>query len=163
VDPGAVSDAHPRLRRAADADAGPIRDLVNAAYGRYVALIGRKPMTMLTDYLVAVREHDVWVLEAAGTIVGVLELIPRADHLWLENVAIAPASQGRGFGRRLLDHAEREARRQDLPEVRLLTNERWSDDIAWYTRAGYRETHREPHLGTDLVHFAKRLEERERP
>jgi hypothetical protein len=24
-----------------------------------------------------------------------------------------------------------------------------------YARYGYRETHREPHLGTDLVHFSK--------
>lgn len=154
---GPVSDAPPRLRGATPGDAEPIRDLVAAAYGPYVALIGRKPMTMLVDYAVAVREHDVWVLDAVRAIVGVLELVQRDDHLWLENVAVSPAWQGRGLGRRLLDHAESEALRAGLSEVRLLTNERWSDDIAWYTRAGYRETHREPHLGTDLVHFAKRL------
>jgi hypothetical protein len=28
-----------------------------------------------------------------------------------------------------------------------------------YERYGYRETHREPHLGTDLVYFRKRLED----
>ena len=34
--------------------------------------------------------------------------------------------------------------RLPLPEVRLLTNERWVDDIAMYTRLGYRETHGQP-------------------
>jgi N-acetylglutamate synthase-like GNAT family acetyltransferase len=158
-----ASAAPPRLGRADDGDAGPIRDLVTAAYEHYIPLIGRKPMTMLTDYAVAVREHDVWVLEAAGTIVGVLELVPRNDHLWLENVAISPNWQGRGFGRRLLEHAESEARRARLPEVRLLTNERWVDDIAWYTSVGYRKTHRQPHLGTDLVYFTKPLGAGEKP
>ena len=40
----------------------------------------------------------------------------------------------------------------------LLTNERYLSNIAMYTRYGYRETHRVPYLGTDLVHFRKRLE-----
>jgi hypothetical protein len=42
--------------------------------------------------------------------------------------------------------------------MRLLTNERYLANIAMYTRYGYRETHREPHLGTDLVHFSRALE-----
>jgi N-acetylglutamate synthase-like GNAT family acetyltransferase len=158
MDPISSSDAQPGLRRADDHDAEPIRDLVAAAYRHYIPLIGREPMTMLTDYAMAVREHEVWVLEADGTIVGVLELAPRDNHLWLENVAVTPGWQGRGFGRRLLAHAEDEARRAHLPEIRLLTHERWVEDIALYTRLGYLETHRVPHLGTDLVHFTKLLE-----
>lgn len=163
VEPASASDALPRLRRADDGDAGAIHDLVAAAYEHYVPLIGRKPMTMLTDYAVAVREHDVWVLETDRTIVGVLELVPRDDHLWLENVAISPNWQRRGLGRWLLEHAESEARRARLPEVRLLTNERWVDDIAWYTRVGYRETHRQPYLGTDQVYFTKPLGAGDKP
>jgi ribosomal protein S18 acetylase RimI-like enzyme len=33
----------------------------------------------------------------------------RLDHLWIENVAVAPEGQGRGYGRLLLAHAERRA------------------------------------------------------
>jgi hypothetical protein len=44
-----------------------------------------------------------------------------------------------------------------LREIGLLTNERYADNIAMYTRYGYRETHRVPHLGTDLVFFRKQL------
>ena len=156
-----TNERSPTLRRATAADVVPIRDLVAAAYGKYVALIGRTPIPMLTDYAAAVRDHDVWVLDSEGTVVGVIELAGRDNHLWLDNVAIAPEWQGRGLGRWLLGHAEAEAQRLRLPEIRLLTNERYVENIAIYTRYGYRETHREPHLGTDLVYFAKRLDRAE--
>jgi GNAT superfamily N-acetyltransferase len=150
-------DSAPTLRPATDDDADAIRRLVADAYENYIELIGRTPIPMLTDYAEAVRSHDVWVLEADGQIGGVIELMTADDHLWIDNVAISPAWQGRGLGRRLLRHAEDEGRRLALPELRLLTNERYLDNIAMYTRYGYVETHRVPHLGTDLVYFVKRL------
>ncbi|HKB27468.1 MAG TPA: GNAT family N-acetyltransferase [Candidatus Limnocylindrales bacterium] len=153
----AGADPAQLLRPATDADAPAINRLVAAAYSPYIPLIGRTPIPMLTDYAIAVREHDVWVLVADGTIVGALELVAYPDHLWLEDVAILPAWQGRGLGGSLIRHAEDEARRRSLPEIRLLTNERYEADIAIYTHYGYRETHRRPHLGTDLVYFAKAI------
>jgi GNAT superfamily N-acetyltransferase len=147
----------PRLRRAVAGDAAVVRDLVRDAYSHYIPLIGRTPIPMLTDYAEAIRTRDVWVLDAQDTIVGVLELDARPDHLWLENVAVLPAHQGHGLGKVLLAHAEQVARERELPEIRLLTNERYLANIAMYERHGYVETHRQPHLGTDLVYFAKPL------
>jgi N-acetylglutamate synthase-like GNAT family acetyltransferase len=148
-------DPAPGLRRARDNDAEGIGRLVAAAYGHYAPLIGRTPIPMMTDYAVAIREHEVWVLDLDGEIVGVIELALRDDHLWIENVAIAPARQGVGLGRRPLAHAETQARRYERPEVRLLTNERYVRNLAMYARSRYRETRREPYQGTDLVYFAK--------
>ena len=153
----AESDPAPALRRAGPADAEAITELVAAAYRQYEALIGRTPMPMLVHYADALREHEIWVLELDGLLVGVIELRPRSDQLWVENVAVAPRWQGRGFGRLLLRHAEVEADRRGLREVGLLTNERYADNIAMYTRYGFRETHRVPHQGTDLVFFRKQL------
>ena len=153
----AESDYAPELRRATDADAGAITELVIAAYRHYEPLIGRTPLPMLVHYADAVREHEIWVLELDGGLVGILELQPRADQMWVENVAVAPRWQGRGFGRLLLRHAEAEAARHGLHEIGLLTNERYLDNIAMYTRHGYLETHRVPHQGTDLVFFRKQL------
>jgi N-acetylglutamate synthase-like GNAT family acetyltransferase len=153
----AESDYAPELRRATDADAGAITELVIAAYRHYEPLIGRTPLPMLVHYADAVREHEIWVLELDGELVGILELQPRADQMWVENVAVAPRWQGRGFGRLLLRHAEAEAARHGLHEIGLLTNERYLDNIAMYTRHGYLETHRMPHQGTDLVFFRKPL------
>jgi GNAT superfamily N-acetyltransferase len=147
----------PILRRATPADAPAITALVRAAYGPYESLIGRTPLPMLADFGEAIRDHEVWVLDATGVVVGLLELVERPDHLWIEDVAISPDWQRRGLGRRLLGFAEDEALGRGLPELRLLTNERYLDNIAMYERYGYRETHREPHQGTDLVHFRKPL------
>ena len=153
----------PALRRAGAADAAAINDLVHAAYVGYAPLIGRTPLPMLTDYDEAVRQHDVWVLAEGERLVGVLELELRDDHLWIENVAIAPTHQGRGHGRRFLQHAETVARDHGREEIRLLTNERYLANIAMYERYGYAETHREPHKGTDLVYFRKSLSRTEAP
>jgi N-acetylglutamate synthase-like GNAT family acetyltransferase len=152
------SGTEPSMRRAGDEDVGAIRKLVADAYRHYEPLIGRTPIPMQTDYSVAVHEHDVWILESDAEVIGVLDLAVRDDYLWVENVAIAPDRQGLGLGRRLLDHAEDEARRHGLSELRLLTNERYVRNIAMYVRYGYRETHREPYQGTDLVYFTKSLD-----
>jgi GNAT superfamily N-acetyltransferase len=150
-------DPTPALRRAVGADAEAITELVAAAYRPYEPLIGRTPLPMLVHYADAVREHEVWVLELDARLIGVIELDPRTDHLWVENVAVSPRWQGRGFGRLLLRHAEVEAAGHGLREIGLLTNERYVDNIAMYKRYGYRETQRVPHQGTDLVFFRKRL------
>ncbi|MEZ0241435.1 MAG: GNAT family N-acetyltransferase [Chloroflexota bacterium] len=148
----------PSLRRATADDADAIRDLVTAAYEGYIPLLGRIPIPMLADYHEAVRVHDVWVLDDRVTgIVGVIELIPHPDHLYIENVAVSPARQGEGLGRQLLRLADQEARDRGLTELGLMTNERYTSNIAMYERYGYVETHRTPHLGSDLVHFRKTL------
>lgn len=157
-----ISDVPPpvgyRLRRASPADAEAITRLVDAAYRGYIPLLGRTPMPMLTDFRSAIGSHPVFVLEGDDGIAAVLELEDRGDHLWIDNVAVDPKHQGHGLGRWLLGLADREARRLRLTELGLLTNERYTANIAMYERYGYRETHREPHLGTDLVYFRKRLE-----
>ncbi|OGO55749.1 MAG: hypothetical protein A2V85_02245 [Chloroflexi bacterium RBG_16_72_14] len=152
------ADDRPVLRPATPADAEAIAALVDIAHRDYAALIGRTPLPMLADHARAVREQEVWVLEAGdGRLVGVIELVAHPDHLWVENVAVEAADQGLGHGRRLLVHAEAEARRRGLSEVRLLTNERYARNIAMYVHYGYVETHREPYQGTDLVNFRKVL------
>ncbi len=148
----------PELRRATDADARAIHDLVHAAYASYIPRLGRKPAPMLTDQATATRTHEVWVLVDGQRIVGVIELIPRDDHLWIDNVAIDPERQGRGLGRRLLRHAEDRAQALEVAEIRLVTNERFLTNIAMYERIGYIETQREPAGGTNVVHFRKPLE-----
>jgi GNAT superfamily N-acetyltransferase len=110
----------------------------------------------MTDFAAAIAQHDVWLLEDDDGLAAVLELDDRDDHLWIENVAVDPKRQGRGLGRWLLGFAEGEARRLGRSELRLMTNERYTKNIAMYERYGYRETHREPYRGSDLVHFRKR-------
>jgi GNAT superfamily N-acetyltransferase len=146
----------PGLRRALNADAESITALVLEAYAKWVPLTGREPKPMRADYAVAVRDHIVWVLEDQGGVSAVLELIPHADHVLIENVAVAPRLQGQGLGKRLMGFAERMARDLNLLEVRLYTNARFTSNIALYEQIGYTQTHREP-LGNSAVVFMHKI------
>ena len=47
--------------------------------------------------------------------VGALNLREKTDHLWLEMLLVLPEYQGRGIGRQMLEHAQREARKAQKP------------------------------------------------
>lgn len=134
----------------------PAARIVADAYGRYVAMNGLVPGPMRDDYAARQREGVLWVLDD-GAVRGLLVLIPGADHLLLDNVAVDPAAQGQGYGRLLMDFAESHARRAGLPVVRLYTQEIMAENIAIYAARGYVETHRATELGLRRVYMEKRV------
>ncbi len=71
------------------------------------------------------------------------------------NVAVAPAFQKRGFGRRLMAHAETIAADAGLGTVLLYTNSLMAENIALYRRLGYRIDREQP-FGTSIqVYMSK--------
>jgi ribosomal protein S18 acetylase RimI-like enzyme len=146
------------IRPAALDDAARIRDLTRAAYAKWVALIGREPLTMQADYDRAVREHAIDLLHKGGVLVGLIETITRFDHLWIENVAVAPGQQGRGYGRLLLAHVEVRAAESGLGEIRLMTNAAFAANLALYDRLGYAVVGAEPFRGGTAVAMMKRVD-----
>ena len=146
------------LKPADGGDADCVRDLVRAAYAKWVPVIGREPKPMGADYRRAIAEHDVLLARAGTTLAGIIETMMRADHLWIENIAVQPVLQGRGVGRLLLDASEDRARRAGLPELRLLTNAAFSDNVALYRRRGFAVTKEEPFMGGITLYFAKRVD-----
>ncbi|MGH3272810.1 MAG: GNAT family N-acetyltransferase, partial [Streptosporangiaceae bacterium] len=109
-------------------------------------------------YDAAVRDGQAWIAEDGdGAAVGLLILIPQPDHLLLENIAVLPAAQGRGIGGRLLGLAEQHARSLGRSEIRLYTNEAMTENLAYYPRRGYTETHRAEQDGFRRVFFRKPL------
>ena len=70
-------------RPATFADVAAISALVRAAYEKWVPLIGREPLPMQADYDEAVREHTIDLLYEDDELVGLIETIPRADHLFV--------------------------------------------------------------------------------
>jgi ribosomal protein S18 acetylase RimI-like enzyme len=147
----------PTVRRGREGDVRAVRELAVAAYQPYVARIGRPPAPMVADYAAAVAEQALWVAEDAGAIVGLLVLRTEPDHLLLENVAVHPDAQGRGVGSLLLRVADDEASAAGCPEIRLYTNEAMTENLAYYPRHGYVETHRAEDDGFRRVYFRKRL------
>jgi ribosomal protein S18 acetylase RimI-like enzyme len=104
-----------------------------------------------------VSEGVVWLIEEASTIAGILVLLPKPDHLLLDNIAVSPSHQGRGFGRRLLEFAEAEALRQGYQEVRLYTHETMTENQRLYAAIGYKETCRGTEAGYERVFMRKQL------
>lgn len=148
----------PEIRPAAPADAKAIRDLTRAAYAKWVSLIGREPLPMQADYERAIREHTIDLLTVGGTLAGLIETVLHADHLWIENVAVAPERQGRGYGRLLLAHAERRAVQSGRRAIRLLTNQAFVANLEFYARLGYVVDQTGPFRGGMTVYMRKRIE-----
>ena len=147
----------PPLRAATPADVPAIADLARRAYAPWVPVIGREPRPMTTDYAAAVAAHRFDLLEAEGRLAALIETEAHADHLLVINIAVDPALQGRGVGRRLLAHAEALAGAAGLPALRLFTNARMVRNIAIYQQAGYRiETREILEIGAG-VHMLKLL------
>ena len=113
---------------------------------------------MQADYERAVAEHTIDLLIVDGALAGLVETILRPDHLWIENVAVAPERQGRGFGRLLLDHAERRAVEAGRFEIRLQTNQAFAANLALYAKLAYTIDRTEPFRGGTIVHMSKRIE-----
>ena len=146
-----------QIRRAGEADAAAVRELTRSAYAKWVPLIGREPMPMTADYERAVREHMVDLLFVDARLVALIETVNEADHLLIANVAVAPPFQGHGYGRLLLDRAERLAASLRLPELKLYTNKRCVTNIDLYRRLGYAIDREEPFMGGFMVHMSKRI------
>ena len=147
----------PKLRRAVAADVAAVLALTRAAYAKWVPVIGREPMPMGADYERAVQEHRIDLLDVDGSLAALIETVAKADHLLIQNVAVSPELQGRGFGRQLLAHAEKLAASLGHAEIRLYTNKLFAANLVLYGRLGYRVDREEEFKGGIAVHMSKRL------
>ena len=145
------------IRKARPDEAGAVRNAVVAAYRKYVPIIGHPPAPMLDDYAARIAASQVWVLRESGSIDGVLVLENGPDCFLLDNIAVRPDRQGLGFGRKLLNFAEAEARRCGWNAIRLYTNVLMTENIAIYKARGYEERERRHEKGFDRVYMEKPL------
>jgi GNAT superfamily N-acetyltransferase len=145
----------PRLARPEEAPV--LRALVRDAYAHYMDRLDREPAPMTDDYAARIAAGQAWIEEQDGTPVGALVLEDTDDGLMLDNIAVSAAMRGKGFGRKLLDFVEAEARRRGYTRIWLYTIEKMVENIALYTRLGYAETHRAEQAGHRRVFMEKRL------
>jgi len=149
------------IRPAVPADLAAVERIVRDAYTPYIARIGKAPGPMRDDYAAQIAAGTVSVADVDGpverAIGGLIVLIAEPDHLLLDNIAVAPALQGRGVGGALMRFADDEALRRGLGELRLYTHVLMTENIARYQRLGWRETHRASVDGYDRVFMVKRV------
>ena len=150
------------MKQAMVADAAAVLALTRASYQKWVVVTGREPLPMRVDYAEALLENRIDLLYDGDTLAALietrLEREPAPGHLMIVNVAVAPAFQKRGLGRRLMAHAERLAAQAGVPRMLLYTNSLMAENIALYERLGYRVEREQP-FGTSIqVYMGKPVE-----
>lgn len=145
------------IRIAEPQDADAIGAIVRAAYAKWVPLIGREPLPMRVDYRQAVLEHRFDLAVEGSTILGLIETVPKPEHLWIQNVAVAPAAQGRGIGPMLIAHTEQWARSSGHAELGLVTNGVFEANVTLYKRLGFVVDRIEDFLNGKAVYMRKPL------
>ena len=145
------------FRPAAVADVPALTKVARQAYRPYVERIGQEPAPMRADYDAVVARGEVWVAEDGRNILGILVLSAEPGYLLVENVAVVPEAQGKGVGKALMRLAEDRAAASGLAELRLYTNAAMTENLTYYPRRGYVETHRGQQGGFQRVFFRKRI------
>jgi len=146
-----------KLRPARSDEATRLTTIARAAYRPYVARMDREPAPMGEDYAARIAAGEVTVLEDGNVVVGFAVLENHDGALMLDNIAIDPAGQGKGYGRLLLDFAEDEAKRRGYSAVELYTNEVMVENLALYLKRGYVETARREVAGYRRIFLRKDL------
>jgi len=143
------------LRTATSNDAEAVAALTRSAYAKWVPVIGREPLPMKADHAAAISEHRVDLLFAGPALAALIETVERNDDLLIENVAVAPAFQKLGYGKRLIGHAERLAAQAGVAWVRLYTNSRFEENLRLYASLGYEVERAEALNGGTAIHLRK--------
>jgi GNAT superfamily N-acetyltransferase len=105
-------------RQAKPEEAPVLRALVRDAH--YMDRLDREPAPMTDDYAARIAAGQAWIEEQDGVPVGALVLEDTDEGLMLDNIAVSAAM--RGYGKKLLDFVEAEARRRG--HARLALHER---------------------------------------
>jgi ribosomal protein S18 acetylase RimI-like enzyme len=91
-------------------------------------------------------------------VVGVLILEDQEGGCLLDNIAVRPSGQGKGYGRELLRFAEDTARARGFAAIILYTHVLMVENQALYHRVGYRESGRVSEKGFERVYMRKNLD-----
>jgi len=112
---------------------------------------------MDTDFAPLLRGGQVWVIEDKGHLIGLMVLIEAANYLELRSLAILPAHQKIGLGRKMISHADEMARQHGHRTLHLYTNALLPELVSYYARLGFVVEKREFDHGFDRVFMVKEL------
>ncbi|MEM6499772.1 MAG: GNAT family N-acetyltransferase [Pseudomonadota bacterium] len=146
------------LRPAIMIDLDFVAACAESAYSIYIERIGKKPAPMVADFAVALRERQLEILEVEGKAIGFLISYAQQNSLFIENVAIEPSCQGYGYGSASFALLEARAKAKGLTAIELYTNEKMTENLAFYPRLGFVEFDRRKEEGFNRVYFRKTLD-----
>ena len=148
----ATPDSIAIKRAAADtADLQAVLDLVLEAFAYMKGRIDPPSSAhRLTVEAMAAQTEEgaVFIAECRDdTLLGCVFLKPKGDALYLGKLAIRPARQAEGIGRRLFEAGIEEARARNLPEIELQARVELTENHAAFAAMGFRVVGRTAHDG----------------
>jgi GNAT superfamily N-acetyltransferase len=146
-----------RIRIATSGDAPAVTALTRSAYAKWIPLIGREPLPMRADHAAHIRDHRTDLLYVEDELAALIETIRRSDDILIENVAVDPSFQKRGYGRKLIAYVEQSAAEAGINVVRLYTNAKFEENLRLYASLGYEVEREEPIPSSLIIYMAKRL------
>lgn len=152
-----MSGAGLSMRPARPCDAAAMVALTRAAYGAWIPEMWEEQLPMLADFDAAVRDHRVELLFVGETLAGLADLLPEAEALLVESLAVAPEHQGRGHAGRLMTRAEAVADELGLASLRLYTDKTFTANLALYRHLGFAVDGEETFRGGTIVSMSKAL------
>lgn len=157
------------VREAVQADAKEIAALRVAAAEDLTARFGKgfwSSNTTDKGVLFGMKQGEVLIATSAGTIVGTLTLSTRKPWaidtayftrvkapLYLTSMAVAPAMQGKGVGRFMLDEANKAAKAWPGQAIRLDAFDAEAGAGGFYAKCGYKERGRAVFRSVPLIYY----------
>jgi ribosomal protein S18 acetylase RimI-like enzyme len=164
-----MASIKPTIQLATPSDLHAVKAIVSLAYTPYIPrLDGKLPAPMTADYTSLISSSSLYTLTTDEKIVGCISLAPttaystpssthQTEALEINNLAIHPSSQGKGYGKLLLAFAEDKAKEMELGACCLYTNVKMVENVALYEKIGYQELARYSQDGFERVFFVKVL------
>ena len=130
----------PSVREARSEDADLLLDLLRRAFREYEGRLD-PPSGAHAETIASVggklREGGALVCEFGGNVIGCVFYTPKADHLYVGRLAVAPEHRRRGIGDVLMRASERRARELGFTRVRLGVRVALEKLRAYYEARGY--------------------------
>ena len=148
---------HDEVRIEVDPASPDWRELHSLITAAYTYMDGRidPPSSLLAmtpaDFARKAGEEHLIVAAVGGTLVGCLFCRSQVDWLYIGKMAVAPAVQGSGVGRLLIDAARRLAKEEGLDGLELETRIELTENHHTFSRLGFIKTAEGSHPGYTTV------------
>ncbi len=133
------------IRQAKQEDAVLIHELAHAIwYPTYESILSKEQIAFMLDKMYsvealrsAIQDNKAFhLLYEDGKPVGFIGVDPKEDLLRIEKIYLLPSTQGKGYGKLLIDYAAQEAKKLGLDTLELNVN-RSNNAYQFYLKQGF--------------------------
>ncbi len=144
-----------RIKIARSTDVLAIENIIQQAYHKYVAIMPKEPAPLLENYSEVVQGGSTFIGMQGEEAVAVMVLKEHEEFMLINNLAVAPDYQGKGWGKAMLQLGEVLANKRGKMQTQLYTNEMMADNVSFYQNAGYQISDNRSEDGYSRVYFTK--------